>query len=93
MASADYDAFTENQWAVILRGLALSPRQAEIVRCVFLGYGDQQIARELEISVPTVRTHFGRLFDRLGVRDRCELILYIVREYHTACPATCPRQQ
>ncbi len=44
------------------------------MRYVFLGYGDQQIAREQEISVPTARTHFGRLFGRLDVQDRCELI-------------------
>ena len=39
---------------------------------------DQQIAATMEISVPTVRTYLGRIFTRLGVRDRMELVLRIL---------------
>ena len=84
--------FSEHQWAEIFRGLSLPSRQAEIVRCLFRGCGDKQIAAELKIAVLTVRTYLGRLFGRLDVQDRCELILHVVKEYHAGCCLSdCPR--
>lgn len=58
--------------------LALSPRQALIVDLLLRGMRDKQIAAELGSRVPTVRTHMARMFQRLGVADRVELILLIV---------------
>ncbi|UCD49931.1 MAG: response regulator transcription factor [Phycisphaerales bacterium] len=66
------------EWGQLTRSLGLSPRQADIVKHLLRGGSDKQIARELEISVPTVRTHLRRLFRKFGVNDRVELILYIV---------------
>ena len=65
------------EWAQLTQKLELTPRQAEIVQHLLLGKSDKQIARELSISVPTVRTHMGRLFQKLGLRDRVELILHV----------------
>jgi len=68
---------SSQEWAQLTRELGLTPRQTEIVRHLLLGKSDKQIARELKISVPTVRTHMGRLFHKLGLSDRVELILHI----------------
>ena len=65
------------EWARLTREFDLSPRQADIIKCLLLGNSDKQIAKELRISVPTVRTHMGRLFQKSGVDDRVELILHI----------------
>ncbi len=41
---------------------------------------DKQIAQKLDIALSTVRTHLSRLFVKLNVRDRLELVLHLIRE-------------
>ncbi len=68
---------SEQEWVQVREALGLSPRQAEIVRHLLLGESDKQIASQLHISIPTVRTHLGRLFQKFELNDRVELILHI----------------
>ena len=75
--TVQWPLLSNQEWAQLTQRLELTPRQAEIVQHLLLGKSDKQIARELGISVPTVRTHMGRLFHKLGLRDRVELILYV----------------
>jgi len=70
-------------WKQLAQGLGMSPRQKQIARCLFTGLGDKQIAQELGVSVPTVRTHLSRLFAKLDVGDRVELILHLMNQYCT----------
>ena len=51
----------------------LSRREMEVARCVCRGLTDKEIARELSIALPSVRTYLQRLFDKLGVRRRAGL--------------------
>jgi DNA-binding NarL/FixJ family response regulator len=84
--------FSPQEWAALKQDLGLSPRQAEVVDQLLQGHSDKQIARELQMSVPTVRTHLCRLFSRLGVEDRCELIVYVYACFRAKCQAYgCPR--
>ncbi|UCG54139.1 MAG: response regulator transcription factor [Dehalococcoidia bacterium] len=75
------EIFSEREWMQIVKDLYLSPRQEEILKCLFLGDSDKQIAMDLQISIPTVRTHLSRLFLKFDVQDRMELILYIFRKF------------
>lgn len=52
------------------RDTPASPREAQVARCVARGLTDKQIARELSISLSSVRTYLRRLSDKLGVRRR-----------------------
>jgi DNA-binding NarL/FixJ family response regulator len=76
---SETEIFAENEWLEIVDGLSLSPRQAEVINCLFHGFSDKQIATKLKISLPTVRTHLSRLFLKFEVQDRVELILYVIR--------------
>jgi DNA-binding NarL/FixJ family response regulator len=62
----------------VIQSLKLSAQQAKIVELVLCGLRDKQISTRLNIGVPTVRTYLGRLYQRLEVQDRIELILHIV---------------
>jgi DNA-binding NarL/FixJ family response regulator len=53
----------------------LSPREREIVQLVAVGLRNKEIARRLEISEKTVKFHLGRIFDKLGVDSRTEVML------------------
>lgn len=69
-------------WREIARELRLPPQQKRIAGLILRHQCDKQIAAILRIKVPTVRTYLGRMFDRLGVSDREQLILLIFRLSH-----------
>jgi len=52
----------------------LTPREQEVLRLVALGYTNQQIAVELNISIKTVETHRANLTAKLGVKRRVDLV-------------------
>lgn len=58
---------------------ALKPREREIIRLVGSGLKNQEIAERLDISEATVRHHLTSIFNKLGVSDRVELIIYSYR--------------
>lgn len=72
-----FDLVSDQEWLSLRETLGLSPQQAEVVKHILRGKSDKQIARALGISVPTVRTHMGRLFRKLDLNDRVELILHV----------------
>ena len=51
----------------------LSPRERQVALCVARGLADKEIARELGIALPSVRTYLRRLFEKLGVQRRTAL--------------------
>jgi DNA-binding NarL/FixJ family response regulator len=59
--------------------LVLTRREREIVRHVALGLRNAEVAERLSISEGTVKTHLNNVFQKLGFRDRAELVLYAVR--------------
>jgi DNA-binding CsgD family transcriptional regulator/N-acetylneuraminic acid mutarotase len=59
---------------------ALTERELDIVRAVSTGATNQQIARELSISVNTVKVHLKNIFAKLGIESRTEVALFAVRE-------------
>lgn len=72
----------QTQMAARLRspgGMALSPREEEIMRCIGQGLRNAEIAKTLVISEETVKTHLTKIFRKIGVRDRIELALYAAR--------------
>jgi len=85
MKVTESEIFSETQWEELLEELSLSPRQAQVVKCLFSGHSDKQIALELRLSKATVRTHMERLFGKLGVQDRTDLVLHVFRCFRQGC--------
>ncbi|MEZ4732114.1 MAG: helix-turn-helix transcriptional regulator [Caldilineaceae bacterium] len=53
---------------------ALSPREQEIVQLVAHGQSDREIGVRLGISHWTVGTHLRRIYAKLGVNSRAEMV-------------------
>jgi len=58
---------------------ALTNREREVIALVGEGIKSKEIAGRLFISETTVRHHLTSIFDKLGVVDRVELLIYAYR--------------
>jgi PAS domain S-box-containing protein len=62
----------------------LTPRQTEVLRLLEHGRSTEQIARELHISIETVRNHIRHLLRALGAHSRLEAVAIGRREHVVA---------
>ena len=70
-------ALADNKWIPIARGLRLTRRESEIVRCVLDNLDSEAVAARFQISPRTVRAHLEHIYKKLGLRNRCDLVLLI----------------
>jgi DNA-binding NarL/FixJ family response regulator len=54
----------------------LTKREEDLLRLVAEGLGKREIARQLNLSENTVKNYMFRIFDKLGISNRVELVLY-----------------
>jgi len=57
-----------------LESLGISGREREVLGLLAAGRSNKEIARDLELSPNTVKTHVSKLFEKLAVRRRTEAI-------------------
>jgi DNA-binding NarL/FixJ family response regulator len=71
------NAFSESPLLRINAGSSLlSRREEDVVRLVADGLGNRQIAEQLNLSEHTVKNYLFRVFDKLGISTRVELVLW-----------------
>jgi two-component system, NarL family, response regulator NreC len=56
----------------------LSEREREVLRLLALGYTNQEIAKQLFISVRTAETHRSHVMQKLRLASRAELVRYAI---------------
>ena len=54
----------------------LTPREEQVVGLVAGGIGNREVAQQLGIAENTVKKSLLRIYDKLGVSNRVELVLY-----------------
>jgi DNA-binding NarL/FixJ family response regulator len=64
-------------WPQVVESLALSPQQAKLVALLLTGMRNKEIAAAMNLAEPTLKTYLNRIFRRLGVRDRIQLVVYV----------------
>lgn len=57
-----------------LRRAPLTPRERDVVSLLVAGFSTREIASETGLTVSTVNTYLKRIFSKLGVHSRVELI-------------------
>ena len=74
-------------------GELLSKREREVVQRVSEGLTNREIANLLSLSENTVKNYIYRIFDKLGISSRVELVLYAASQLMQQRPAECQNCQ
>ena len=69
-------------WDQLAEELKLSPQHKRIVELILRNRCDKQIHSDIGMAHSTLRTHLGRIFHRLKVHDRADLVLMIFAMSH-----------
>jgi len=56
----------------------LTPRERDVVALLMSGASTRQIASETHLTVGTVHTYLKRIYPKLGVRSRVELVARMI---------------
>jgi DNA-binding NarL/FixJ family response regulator len=59
----------------------LSKREDEIARFVASGLSNSEVAQRLSLSRHTVKNYLFRVYEKLGISTRIELVLYVLSRY------------
>jgi DNA-binding NarL/FixJ family response regulator len=65
----------------------LSPRELAVLERLSRGLANRDIARELDITVNTVKFHLASIYRKLGVDNRTEASVAFVRHHVGLSPA------
>ncbi|OFW59022.1 MAG: hypothetical protein A2W01_09805 [Candidatus Solincola sediminis] len=57
----------------------LTDREREVMHLVTKGYSNKALAKELDISISTVKTHIRNIFRKLGIEDRAQAIIQAIK--------------
>ncbi len=60
------------------QNLGLTPRELQIIALIVGGYTNRDLAKKLNISENTAKHHLTNIFNKLGVSNRLELVLYAI---------------
>ncbi|MBX6340839.1 MAG: response regulator transcription factor [Thermomicrobiaceae bacterium] len=58
----------------------LSEREVTLLRLLANGYNNRQIAEQLHLAESTVKNNLSALFQKVGVRDRTQAVLYAISQ-------------
>ena len=69
--------------------VVLTPREEQTVNLVTEGLNNREIARELNLKENTVKKSLLRVYDKVGVSNRVELVLYALSHSQTRNHCKC----
>ena len=69
------------------QGLALTPRERQVMKMIAEGLSVRQVADRLGLSVKTVEAHKFNLMRKLDLHNRAQLVTYAIRKQIVKMPA------
>jgi DNA-binding NarL/FixJ family response regulator len=91
---------SDHAWSEIAKALGITKREIQIIQGVFDNLTQKGIASRLNMNEHTAHTHLNRLFKKLNITTRTELVLRIIEQLIAltlaetdVLPPICPRHQ
>jgi DNA-binding CsgD family transcriptional regulator len=88
----------DHAWSEVAKALTVTARETQIIQAVFDNLTQKEIADRLGIREHTTHTHLNRLFRKLNVTTRTELVLRVIEQLLSltlaetgVLPPICPR--
>jgi len=69
--------FRRERWEYIQKCYRFSERKMQILKLLFEGLENDQIAKKLKIRYNTVKAHFGNIYTRVGVQNKVQLVIQL----------------
>jgi two-component system nitrate/nitrite response regulator NarL len=60
------------------RNFGITSRETQVIALIVAGYTNKDLAQKLGISEHTAKHHLTNIFDKLGVSNRLELVLFAI---------------
>jgi DNA-binding NarL/FixJ family response regulator len=60
--------------------LDLTPRELQVLRHIGYGLSNEEIARSMGISVETIKEHVQNILRKMGVQDRTQAAVWVVKQ-------------
>jgi DNA-binding NarL/FixJ family response regulator len=73
--------------------VVLTPREEQTVSLVAEGLNNREIARELNVKENTVKKSLLRIYDKMGVSNRVELVLYALSHWQERLAAPAGKEE
>ena len=77
-SGGERDVLSTGEWQVVDSELGLTAREREIVELVLADVKESAMGAELGISPHTVHTHLERVYRKVGVRGRVQLVVRVL---------------
>jgi DNA-binding NarL/FixJ family response regulator len=68
------------------KDMLLTEREKEVLLCLVQGMNNKEIARSLFISDKTVKIHVSKIFKKLDVKSRSQVVIYAVQNQLVPLP-------
>lgn len=68
------------------RVYGLTPREDDVLAEIIKGKSNRQIARELVVSLSTVKYHVSNILAKTGAKNRTEAVATVMQRYHPMPP-------
>jgi DNA-binding NarL/FixJ family response regulator len=79
-------AASEPEWNKEDKDKALTEREKEVLLCLVQGMNNKEIAQSLFISDKTVKIHVSKIFKKLDVKSRSQVVIYAVQNQLVPLP-------
>jgi NarL family two-component system response regulator LiaR len=80
LSSEAAQALAHSATQAILPGNELTERERDVLRCMVQGMNNHEIAKQLIISLGTVKFHISNIFQKLGVSSRVEAVKMAIEQ-------------
>lgn len=75
------ELLTVQQWSAVSRVYWLTPQELKVLGLLARGLANSEIAHDLGICGPTVRSHLRSIYRKVDQNDRISVVLQLVHKY------------